>query len=120
MIGHQKDKYSWSFVFIGANINAFTTADTYGIDRGYTINYSQSGFGQANAFKSLSRGLAATRICESMGVPLTNFFENELSPEYVAYNKLDTLDIGATIKKYTNGMTTTATPPQDTSAKSTV
>lgn len=118
MVNHQKEKYSWEFVFIGANINAFSAANNYGIDRGHAINYSQHGFGQANAFKSLSRGMAASRLCANVGAaPLNNFFENEKNQELINFDKLDTLDISETIKKYQKE----ATPaPKDGSEKSTV
>jgi len=110
MVNHQKEKYSWEFVFVGANINAFATADTYGIDRGHAINYLQSKVGQQNVFKSVSRGFAASRISASAGAaPLANFFENEKNADVVSDLTLDTLDIGATIDKYTKD--TTVNPP---------
>ena len=34
MIGRQKEKYGWEFLFIGANIDAVATASRYGIEKG--------------------------------------------------------------------------------------
>ena len=111
MVSHQKDKYAWEFVFIGANINSFATANTYGIDRGHAINYSQEAFGTSNAFKSLSRGMATSRMKSSVGAaPSLNFFENERSKEFIAYDQADTLDIGATIDKIAEELKNTTTP----------
>ncbi len=39
MIEHQKAKYGWEFLFIGANIDAVETAARYGIDASRAVNY---------------------------------------------------------------------------------
>lgn len=103
MVTHQKEAYSWEFVFVGANIDSFSTANHYGIGAGQTINYTSDSFGQQNVFKSLSRGMAAQRTAAFVGAaaPL-NFFENERSRDIVSNASLDTLDINATINKYLN------------------
>lgn len=40
MVIHQREKYQWEFVFLGANIDAMTTADSFGILRGSTMQYT--------------------------------------------------------------------------------
>lgn len=119
MIGHQKDKYSWDFVFIGANIDAFATASGYGISAGQTINYTSNSFGQQNAFKSLSKGMAATRAAAYVGAAApVNFFENDVSLNVVNDVTLDTSDIQSTIDKYLNKDKVVTTPiTQDTGSK---
>lgn len=97
LVIHQKTKYSWVFSFMGANIDSFEVANRYSIDNGFAINYSQNSFGQSNAFKSLSRGVAASRM-----KAVKIFFENELNLSNVASDKLDISDIEDTINKYTN------------------
>lgn len=39
MISHQKEKYGWEFLFIGANIDAVETAANFGIDESRAVNY---------------------------------------------------------------------------------
>lgn len=39
MIDKQKEKYSWEFVFLGANINALETASKFGIKEDRAVNY---------------------------------------------------------------------------------
>lgn len=39
MIEHQKEKYGWEFIFIGANIDAVETASNFGIDPDRAVNY---------------------------------------------------------------------------------
>ena len=101
MVTHQKEKYSWEFVFLGANIDAFATASTYGIAADHAINYFSSPVGASNAFKSVSRGMTAARIVSANGGALESFFENEVNQNVILDDKLDTSDISATIDKYT-------------------
>lgn len=39
MIEHQKEKYGWQFIFLGANIDAVTTAANFGIDKDFAVDY---------------------------------------------------------------------------------
>lgn len=52
MITHQRDVYSWQFVFLGADQDAFAAAGGIGIDRGSALNYG--GRKSREAFRSLS------------------------------------------------------------------
>ena len=45
MIQHQTDKYSWEFIFLGANLNAEETADSIGIKAERAMNYCASSVG---------------------------------------------------------------------------
>lgn len=40
LIAQQKDKYSWDFVFLGADIDAVALAGSYGIDRGSALTFT--------------------------------------------------------------------------------
>ena len=40
MIEHQKTKYGWEFIFLGANIDAINTAGRFGIDKDRAVNYN--------------------------------------------------------------------------------
>lgn len=113
MVKHQKDKYSWDFVFMGANMDAFATGISYGIPSTYAINYTSDKLGSYNAFKSASRGMTASRLVASAGGTLDMFFENEASKHIVSNDTLDVSNIQETINKYTPSTTTTA-PTNDT------
>lgn len=39
MVTHQKEKYGWEFIFLGANIDAIETAKAYGISEDRASNY---------------------------------------------------------------------------------
>lgn len=50
MIKHQREVYSWDFIFLGANIDAVQTAQTYGINVNNAIKYSADVIGTSKAF----------------------------------------------------------------------
>ena len=39
MIRDQKEKYGWEFIFLGANIDAVTTAAQFGIEEEFAVDY---------------------------------------------------------------------------------
>jgi uncharacterized protein YegL len=39
MVEYQKSKYDWEFLFLGANIDAVSTAAQFGIDEDYAVDY---------------------------------------------------------------------------------
>jgi uncharacterized protein YegL len=39
MVQHQKEKYGWEFMFLGANIDAISTAARFGIDEHFAVDY---------------------------------------------------------------------------------
>lgn len=54
MIAHQRDKYQWEFVFIGANQDAIATAASYGIGAHSTMTYAANAVGTQHAFASVA------------------------------------------------------------------
>lgn len=59
MIQQQRDVYAWDFVFLGANIDSFSTAGGIGISKGSTRNYVANSVGVTTAFESLNRNSRA-------------------------------------------------------------
>ena len=100
MVEHQSGKYSWQFSFLGANLDSFSVAKSYGIPISAAINYSSNSIGTYNAFKVASRGVAADRLVSANGGTMGAFFENESNRTVVSDAVKDTSDIGETIKKY--------------------
>lgn len=45
MIEHQKEKYGWDFMFLGANIDAIATAAKFGIDEDFAVDYHADNIG---------------------------------------------------------------------------
>ena len=61
MISHQKEKYSWEFIFLGANQDAFAEAAKIGIDSKDTINFAASSDGIRTAYSNMSDSVRAYR-----------------------------------------------------------
>lgn len=56
-IKHQREKYSWEFIFLGANIEVEEYAQNLGIDRRFAKTYHYSEEGISKNFSSLCRVL---------------------------------------------------------------
>jgi hypothetical protein len=70
MITHQKEKYSWEFIFIGANQDAVLSAKAIGISASAALTYAANAEGTEEAFGSVARNVAAYRrsnIAASLG-----------------------------------------------------
>lgn len=61
MIEHQKTKYSWEFVFIGANQNAIKTASGIGISGANAMSYAQNPIGTHEVYAAASSNLRSLR-----------------------------------------------------------
>ena len=61
MIEHQKEKYGWEFLFIGANIDAVETAACFGINRNRAVNYNADSKGTQVLYETLSAPISAMR-----------------------------------------------------------
>ena len=55
MIKHQRDVYSWEFVFLGAKQNAISTGAKMGIPIANAVTFSEAPGGTARAFDSVSK-----------------------------------------------------------------
>ena len=61
MIEHQRSKYGWEFIFLGANIDAVATAARYGIGRDRAANYNADAEGTALNYSVISETVSRVR-----------------------------------------------------------
>lgn len=61
MIERQKTKYGWEFLFIGANIDAIVTAESFGIEQSRAVNYHADKKGTEVLYDAISAPLTAMR-----------------------------------------------------------
>ena len=61
MVDHQKTKYGWEFIFLGANIDAVETAGYYGISPGRAQNFHADSEGVALNFSAMSEAVTSFR-----------------------------------------------------------
>lgn len=65
MINHQRTKYSWNFVFIGASETAIAGAIAMGVPQNFTKQYTADVIGTTNMLRSASAGVARYRSVAS-------------------------------------------------------
>ena len=61
MIEHQINTYNWQFLFLGANIDAVGTAQSFGISGQFASNYTANSVGTDSLYSSLSKSVASYR-----------------------------------------------------------
>lgn len=66
MIEHEKKKYGWEFIFIGANIDAVQAAASFGIERDRAVNYNCDSIGTQLNFEVMSDAICTVRSCSAL------------------------------------------------------
>lgn len=61
MIRREREKYGWEFLFLGAGMDAATTASKYGIDRRRSAEYRNDDRGIMLYYESLSKAVSGYR-----------------------------------------------------------
>ena len=61
MIEHQKTKYGWEFIFLGANIDAVATAEQFGISKDRAANYHADSQGTALNYAVIGEAMSCLR-----------------------------------------------------------
>lgn len=64
MIEHQKSKYGWEFIFLGANIDAIDTAARFGINENRATNYNADSEGTALNYAVISETVSCLRASQ--------------------------------------------------------
>ncbi len=61
-ITHQREKYGWTFLFLGANQDSFAVAGSYGILKTHTMNWAATAVGTAASYAGLSSNLRSFKL----------------------------------------------------------
>ncbi len=61
MIEHQKSKYGWEFIFLGANIDAVAAAERFGISNDRAANYNADSEGTLLNYEVISETVSCLR-----------------------------------------------------------
>ena len=62
MIEHQREIYSWEFIYLGANQDAIEVGEKMGIAPGCAVEFDAAPGGTAKAFEAASQFIGAARI----------------------------------------------------------
>lgn len=79
LIQELEKKGNWTFVYLGANQDAYANAAKYGIKMGNTLNWDATERGTGKVFASMARSHAhfMTQAYEGGNLQADNFFEEE-------------------------------------------
>ncbi len=77
LIERQKTEHGWEFLFLGANIDAVGTAETFGIDRNRAVTYSCDETGTALLFDAVSQSVSEMRA----SLPISNDWSKKLEDD---------------------------------------
>lgn len=75
MVSHQREKYNWEFVFMGANIDAISVGSSLGVAASNSINYNATSIGTRALYKGVSD---ATRRYRSSAPTQSDFFNQPI------------------------------------------
>lgn len=78
MVEHQQQKYSWQFVFLGANMDAVSEARNLGISAKYAANFTPTGRGVNRMY---AKALDNVMCCERMGASLSADWKSSLETD---------------------------------------
>ena len=76
LIEHQKDKYHWEFLFLGANIDAVREAGRFGIGATRAVRWQHDGKGAKLNYEVVSNVVGCARKAASVEA-MEEMFENE-------------------------------------------
>lgn len=65
MVEKKKEKNHWEFIFLGANIDAVSVANKFGVDRSRAVTYECDSAGTALNYKMMSKMVSCARACKS-------------------------------------------------------
>lgn len=83
MIEHEKEKYGWEFLFIGANIDAVETASHFGIHEDRAVNYHADSKGTSIVYDTV----ADTVCCMRNSAPISTDWSDKINEDYEKRNK---------------------------------
>ena len=81
MVEHQKSKYGWEFIFLGANIDAVDVASRFGIGRNRTQNYHNDSEGIALNYEAVSEAVCCLRSAP-LGVSFSDDWGAKIGADY--------------------------------------
>lgn len=85
MIEHQKAKFNWEFIFLGANIDAVSTAAKFGIHADRAANYHADSQGTALNYSAVSSAVSELRAFQT----LNESWKDEIDTDFKHRSKND-------------------------------
>ncbi|THE10702.1 VWA domain-containing protein [Bacillus timonensis] len=83
MVQHQKETYGWEFMFLGANIDAVSTAAEFGIDEDFAVDYHADEEGTQLNYQMVSEAVTNLRS----GKKIDRSWKEEIEQDYKRRSK---------------------------------
>lgn len=83
MIEHQKEKYGWEFIFLGANIDAVSTAARFGINEDRAANYHADSKGTRLNYETVGCAISNLRS----GSPMPENWKADIDEDFIRRGK---------------------------------
>ena len=83
MIEHEKEKYGWEFLFLGANIDAAKEAARFGITEDRAANYHADSQGTAVIYEAVSEAVCSVRASR----PMSKEWKRNIDADFQKRNK---------------------------------
>ncbi|MBQ8510023.1 MAG: VWA domain-containing protein [Clostridia bacterium] len=77
MIERRKKEHKWEFLFLGANIDAISTASRFGIDRDHAVEYTSDSAGTQLNYEVVSEAVSAVRCSQPVNAGWKKRIEND-------------------------------------------
>ena len=78
MVEHEKEKYNWEFLFLGANIDAIRVAGRFGIKPSRAVNYENDSIGTQLNYEVMSKAVSCARMAPGAAGMARAFDDDEL------------------------------------------
>lgn len=79
MIEHEKEKYGWEFLFIGANIDAVETAKHFGINEDRAVNYHADEKGTGVVYDTVANACCNLRTCAPLSADWSDAINDDFN-----------------------------------------
>ena len=89
MVEHQKEKYGWEFIFLGANIDAIAEAGRFGINQEMAVNYNCDEVGISTSYMAPSEAVSCVRKVKRgrLNEALGKNWKKDIEEDYKKRNK---------------------------------
>lgn len=91
MIQHQTEKYSWEFIFLGANIDSVKTAENIGINKDYAADYIYSAQGTSSMYAAVDCAVSSLRSTGSVTANWADCLATPVDDAWAEIAKVNTI-----------------------------
>lgn len=79
MVTRQKEQFGWEFMFLGANIDSISTAEKYGIDEEFAVNYHADNKGTQLNYQAVNEAVMMMRSGKKIDRSWKEIIERDFS-----------------------------------------